>query len=154
MVLTPDGIDFAPYPMLVETDRDKYAIQRIVDFYCRQPTDLRRLFRGRLALQAIAPLSESPRATLASIAADAKVSAKYLPMVWQILQRARMPVGPIAKLQAMWRALPAPAANQADAAARAVRRDARFRGQDPQPHGHAVRRAGGEEDCRPDRSRC
>ena len=39
MVLTPDGFDFAPYPMLVETDRDKYAIQRIVDFYKRQPTD-------------------------------------------------------------------------------------------------------------------
>ena len=30
MVLTPDGFDFAPYPMLVETDRDKFAIQRIV----------------------------------------------------------------------------------------------------------------------------
>ena len=39
MVLTPEGFDFAPYPMLVETDRDKYAIQRIVDFYKRQPTD-------------------------------------------------------------------------------------------------------------------
>ena len=25
-VLKPDGIDFAPYPMLVETDREKYAI--------------------------------------------------------------------------------------------------------------------------------
>src|SRR5580693_1702933 len=39
MFLTPDGIEFAPYPMLVETDRDKYAIQRIVNFYYRQPTD-------------------------------------------------------------------------------------------------------------------
>ncbi len=38
-VLTPDGIDFAPTPMLVETDKDKYTIQRIVDFYFRQPTD-------------------------------------------------------------------------------------------------------------------
>src|SRR5205814_10640364 len=28
MVLTPDGFDFAPHPMLVETDREKYAIQR------------------------------------------------------------------------------------------------------------------------------
>ncbi len=26
MVLTPDGFDFAPHPMLVETDRDRYAI--------------------------------------------------------------------------------------------------------------------------------
>src|SRR6267143_4891525 len=39
MVLTPDGFNFAPHPMLVETDREKYAIQRIVNFYQRQPTD-------------------------------------------------------------------------------------------------------------------
>src|SRR5205085_6313082 len=39
MVLTPNGIDFAPHPMLVETDREKYAIQRIVNFYERPPTD-------------------------------------------------------------------------------------------------------------------
>src|SRR5271163_1012328 len=39
MVLSPDGIDFAPHPMLVETDREKYAIQRIVNFYAHQPTD-------------------------------------------------------------------------------------------------------------------
>ena len=38
-VFKPDGIDFAPYPMMVETDREKYAIQRIVSFYQAQPTD-------------------------------------------------------------------------------------------------------------------
>src|ERR1700685_4096270 len=38
-VLNPDGIDFAPYPMLVETDREKYAIQGIVSFYAGPPTD-------------------------------------------------------------------------------------------------------------------
>ena len=46
MVLKPDGFDFAPYPMLVETDRDKYAIQRIVDFYERQPTDYADYFQA------------------------------------------------------------------------------------------------------------
>ena len=46
MVLTPDGFDFAPHPMLVETDRDKYAIQRIVDFYERQPTDYADYFQA------------------------------------------------------------------------------------------------------------
>ncbi|MES1254202.1 MAG: DUF1587 domain-containing protein, partial [Acidobacteriota bacterium] len=39
MVFTPDGFAFAPHPMLVDTDRDKYATQRIVAFYQRQPTD-------------------------------------------------------------------------------------------------------------------
>src|SRR5262249_53079095 len=33
MVLTQDSIDFAPHLVLVETDREKYAIQRIVNFY-------------------------------------------------------------------------------------------------------------------------
>jgi len=42
-VLTPDGIAFAPTPMLVETDKDKYTIQRIVNFYYSQPTDFRRI---------------------------------------------------------------------------------------------------------------
>ena len=100
MVLTPDGFDFAPHPMLVETDREKYAIQRIVDFYERQPTDYADYFRGRVALQASSRLGK-PRATLAGTAAEAKVSAKYLPMVWQILEErpsAKQEVGPIAKL--------------------------------------------------------
>ncbi|MDQ6760271.1 MAG: DUF1587 domain-containing protein, partial [Acidobacteriota bacterium] len=37
MVLTPSGINFAPHPMLSETDRDKYPIQRIISFYASQP---------------------------------------------------------------------------------------------------------------------
>ncbi|MES1256345.1 MAG: DUF1592 domain-containing protein, partial [Acidobacteriota bacterium] len=53
-----------------------------------------------------------PGATLAAVAAEAKVSAKYLPMIWRLLEEppetATQEVGPIAKLQGMWRALPAP----------------------------------------------
>jgi hypothetical protein len=33
LFLNSQGFDFAPWPMLVDTDRDKYAIKRIVDFY-------------------------------------------------------------------------------------------------------------------------
>ena len=70
-VLKPDGIDFAPYPMLVETDREKYAIQRIVGFYAAQPTNYADYFEAawrykyRIALK-------KPHATLATTAADAK----------------------------------------------------------------------------------
>ena len=39
MVLTPDGIDFAPHPVVTETDRDKYCVKRIVEFYSQQRTD-------------------------------------------------------------------------------------------------------------------
>ena len=118
MVLTPDGIDFAPYPMLVETDREKYAIQRILSFYHRQPTDYADYFQAAWRYKYRATL-EKPSVTLKAIAAEAKVSPKYLPMVWQILED-KDAMGPVAKLQSMFRALPAPgpqkdAAGQAEA---------------------------------------
>ena len=112
MFLTPDGIEFAPNPMLAETDRDKYPIQRIVNFYARQPTDYADYFEAAWRFKYRAALGK-PGATLASIAADSKVSAKYLPMVWQILEE-KDPVaaiGPVARLQGMWRDLPAPIGN-------------------------------------------
>ena len=64
MVLTPDGFDFAPHPMLVETDREKYAIQRIVNFYERQPTDYADYFQAAWRFKHRAALGK-PRATLA-----------------------------------------------------------------------------------------
>ncbi len=152
MVLTPDGIDFAPHPMLVETDRDKYAIQRIISFYSQQPTDYADYFQAAWRFRYRNALRER-RATLSSIAADSKISPKYLPMVWKILHD-KGAVGPVLKLQKMWLALPAPASKRTGCGARAVCRDERFRGQDPARHGHAVRRARSERlACRP-RSPC
>jgi hypothetical protein len=113
MVLAPDGIDFAPWPMLAETDREKYAIQRIVSFYFRQPTNYADYFQAAWRFRYRAAMGK-PNATLAGIAADAKLSPKYLPMVWQILEE-KEAVGPIAKLQKMWRSLPAPGAGEPDA---------------------------------------
>ena len=51
LVLKPNGLAFAPHLMLVETDRDKYCVSQIVNFYQRQATDYSRLFSDRLALQ-------------------------------------------------------------------------------------------------------
>src|SRR5579863_2442200 len=101
MALTPDGFDFAPHPVLVETDRDRYAIQRIVGFYHRQPTDYADYFEAAWRYRNRAALGK-PDATLASIAAESKLSAKYLPMVWQILNESgSTAIGPIARLQGM-----------------------------------------------------
>jgi Protein of unknown function (DUF1592)/Protein of unknown function (DUF1588)/Protein of unknown function (DUF1587)/Protein of unknown function (DUF1585)/Protein of unknown function (DUF1595) len=123
MVLTPGGFDFAPHPMLVETDREKYAIQRIVSFYERQPTDYADYFQAAWRFKHRSALG-MPGATLAGIAAESKVSAKYLPMIWQTLEEtpeaAEREVGPIAKLQTMWRALPAPGGNRADLHAKCI----------------------------------
>jgi hypothetical protein len=107
MVLTPYTIDFAPHPMLVETDRERYAIQRIVNFYFRQPTNYADYFHAAWCFRYRNALGK-PRATLASFAAHEKVSPKYLPMVWQILHD-QDAIGPVLKLQKMWLALPSPA---------------------------------------------
>ncbi len=110
LVLTPDGINFAPHPMQVESDREKYAIQRILSFYYRQPVDFADYFQAAWRFKYRSAL-KTPRATLDSIAVDAKVSSKYLPMIWAILNEPGA-VGPVAKLQAMFSTLPEPGAIQ------------------------------------------
>jgi Protein of unknown function (DUF1592)/Protein of unknown function (DUF1588)/Protein of unknown function (DUF1587)/Protein of unknown function (DUF1595)/Protein of unknown function (DUF1585) len=112
-VLTPGGIAFAPYPMEVETDREKYAIQRIVSFYKAQPTDYADYFEAAWRYKYRVALKK-PQATLTTTALDAKLSPKYLPMVWRILHDPNA-IGPVLKLQKMWQALPSPAASHRDA---------------------------------------
>ena len=109
MYLNATGFAFAPNPMLVETDRDQYCIQQIVNFYERQDTDYADYFRAAWIYKHRGPLGKS-RATLADIAAENKVSAKYLSTIWQALET-KEDTGPLAKLQTMWRALPAPKTN-------------------------------------------
>lgn len=110
MFLNASGLAFAPHAMLVETDRDRYSIQQIVDFYDRQNTDYADYFNAAWTYTHRAALG-TPRATLADVAARMKVSAKYLATVWKTLET-REEIGPLATLQAMWRALPAPKGHQ------------------------------------------
>jgi hypothetical protein len=115
MVLKPNGLAFAPHLMLVETDRDKYCVNRIIDFYKRQATDYSDYFRTAWRFKHRAVLGK-PKATLTDFAAESKVSPKYLTTIWRTLEETKEEVGPIAKLQAMWRALPAPKGNQPELA--------------------------------------
>ena len=120
LALTPDGFIFAPGPVLSGPDRDQFAIRRIVDFYESQPTDYADYFEAAWRYKYRAALGK-PTATLSSTATASKVSPKYLPMIWGILGESTIPsqsresgVGPVAKLQAMWKSLPAPAAGKVD----------------------------------------
>jgi hypothetical protein len=106
MVLTPEAIDFAPHPMLVETDREKYAVQRIVKFYFSQPTKYSEYFQAAWRYKHRSALGKA-NATLATFATEAKISPKYLPKVWEILNEPEA-LGPVAKLQKMWLEIPAP----------------------------------------------
>ena len=100
--------------MLVDTDRDRYTIQQIVDFYARQNTDYADYFRAAWTYKHRAVLGK-PNATLAEVATELKVSAKYLTTIWKTLETPEQ-VGPLAKLQEMWRSLPVPNADQVDLA--------------------------------------
>ena len=106
LYLQEKGFAFAPHPMLVETDRDKFAVHQIVDFYHKQNIDYADYFQTAWRFRHRAALGQ-PNATLADLARQYGVSAKYLETVWRTLESAEE-AGPLVKLQAMWRALPEP----------------------------------------------
>jgi hypothetical protein len=117
MVFKPQGIAFAPHPMLVETDRDRWAVNQIIDFYKQQNTDYSDYFVAAWRYKHRAALG-NPRGTLTSIAAEENVSPKYLATIWRTLEETKEEIGPLAKVQAMWREMPATNAVGAAAIAR------------------------------------
>lgn len=110
LYLKEDGFAFAPHPMLAETDRDKFAVHQIIDFYHQQNTDLAAYFETAWRFRHRAALGQ-PAASLADLARRHNVSPKYLATIWQTLEIPE-PIGPLAKLQAQWRDLPKPQPNQ------------------------------------------
>jgi hypothetical protein len=100
LVLLPEGFQFAPHPVITDNERDQYAVNRIVDFYQRQPTDLARYFLAAWRFQ------HRKAPTLAACAAQEEVSPTYLHTVWSALAETPEELGPLATLQGMFRALP------------------------------------------------
>jgi hypothetical protein len=107
LVLKPSGFDFAAHPMVADTDRDKYCVRRIIDFYKRQRTDYADFFLASWRFKHRGALGKTD-ATLADFAAEAGISPKYLATIWSTLEGVPEEVGPIAALQAMWREIPHP----------------------------------------------
>jgi hypothetical protein len=103
LVLRPRDLAFAPHPVLAETDRDRYAVERIVTFYRRQPTNYRDYFLAAWRFKHRRTAGR-PAATLADFAAEAQVSPKYLAIISRTLEGTKEEVGPVATLQGMWRA--------------------------------------------------
>jgi hypothetical protein len=115
MLLTPDGIRFAPFPVMTDTDRDKYCVQRIVDFYLRQPVSYEAYLFACWTVQT--ELDDQSRSELqgdiarkkellASAASQFGLSEKYLSILWQTLHDPSVKVGPMAKLRENWKQLP------------------------------------------------
>jgi mono/diheme cytochrome c family protein len=110
MYLKEKGFAFARHPMMVETDRDKFAVHQIIDFYHQQNIDYADYFQTAWRFRYRAALGQR-KATLAGLARQYRVSAKYLETVWSTLETPEK-AGPLVKLQEMWRALPKPQADQ------------------------------------------
>ncbi len=115
LVLNPEGFVFAAHPMVAESDRERFPIQRIVAFYDRQPTDFADYFQAAWRYKNRVALGQKAT-TLNDIAKQHKVSPRYLSLVWQALEQTKEEVGPLTKLQTLWRQLPAPQGNQPEAA--------------------------------------
>jgi mono/diheme cytochrome c family protein len=99
LVLKPDGLDFAPHPVVTETNRDEYCVRLILDFYDRHRVDCADYFVAAWRLRH----RRQPRPR--DVAAEAGLSSKYLEMIWSTLT-GPPEVGPLGDLQALWRTLP------------------------------------------------
>jgi hypothetical protein len=107
VVLKPEGFVFAPHPVVTDTDRDKYCVQRIIDFYQRHPVDLADYFLAAYTYRH-RDLLGRPKADLDGLAAETGLSAKYLALVWSALTDTEADVGPLAVIRKLWQELPAP----------------------------------------------
>jgi Protein of unknown function (DUF1592)/Protein of unknown function (DUF1588)/Protein of unknown function (DUF1585)/Protein of unknown function (DUF1587)/Protein of unknown function (DUF1595)/Planctomycete cytochrome C len=129
VVLKPESFVFAPHPVVTDTDRDKYCVQRIIDFYARHQVDYADYFRAAWKFRRRAALGR-PEGKLSQFATEAGLSAKYLAMIWSALNDDEMEVGPLAAVRAMWQELndaqgakTRPGASEGEARAKAARTD-------------------------------
>jgi hypothetical protein len=107
MLLTPDGIAFAPHPVVTDTDRDKYCVKRIVQFYQEQPTDLSDYFFAAWQLRYQQQTDDaSQQVRIERLATEHGISPRYLATVWAMLNDKNNAVGPIAWVQSRWNDLP------------------------------------------------
>lgn len=106
VVLKPEGFVFAPHPAVTETDRDKYCVTRIIDFYKNHEVDLADYFRATARFRDRAKHGK-PEAKLEQFAAEAELSAKYLAQMWAVLTDGKEETGPIAAIRKRWNDMPA-----------------------------------------------
>ncbi|WP_430451153.1 DUF1592 domain-containing protein [Rhodopirellula europaea] len=102
MAITPSGLEFSPHPVITPTDRDKFCVNRIIDFYRQQNTEISdHLFVVWKNQQA------SSATSLDEQCQQHGVSAKYCRVLDDLLQAEQdddeqPAIGPIVALKQMW----------------------------------------------------
>lgn len=111
LLFLPDRLDFAPHPVVTETDRDKHCVRQIVNFYQRQNTDVADYLFAAWQLRDVDPESDtfaSAGSELPLRTAESRpLSIKYLRTVCGLLGSDANHYGPIAELRESFRDLPA-----------------------------------------------
>src|SRR5262245_27775632 len=114
VVFKPEGFVFAPHPVVTDTDRDKYCVTRIIDFYERHQVNYVDYFLAAWRFKHRDALGKRD-VSLANFAVDAGLSGKYLSLIYSILEDGHPTVGPIAQIQSQWGEFPADGQREADA---------------------------------------
>ncbi len=121
LVLKPDGLCFAPFPVTSYNERKKLVEQAIIDFYESRSIDTlvyldaawRYRYRSNdqqnLSIQQWADvLNRSDIQRFDRDAIGGQVSSKYLALVWQTLNETPNQSGFLKELSERWNAVPAP----------------------------------------------
>ncbi len=117
LILKPRGFSFARFAAVADTDRDKYCVRRVIEFYQRQKLDYADFFFAAWTYKHKNSLGERDK-TLTEIAVGAGLSPRYLDRIWSVLNDPAGEIGPIAAIQTLWRELPAPDKGSTEAARR------------------------------------
>jgi hypothetical protein len=106
LVLKPDGITFAPFPVTSYNERKKLTEQAIIDFYRRHEVRIGDYLEAawRYEHRGEADRGVSPE----TWAARGKLSGKYLALVVKTLDEAKTGTGYLKPLGAAWKSLPTP----------------------------------------------
>ncbi len=107
VLLTTTGFEFAPYPVVTFSDRQKFYEQAILRFYEQHKIDYATYLAAAWSYR---HRPKSRRAvTVEEWAAENKLSQKYLRSLWNVLQEASDDQFQLRWLRQRWNALPAPA---------------------------------------------
>jgi hypothetical protein len=98
VVLNPGGLVFAPHPVVTDTDRDAYCVQRIVAFYRRHEVDVAKYFAAIRRYQR----RDNVDISFVDFANASGLSAKYLIAVELLLKNPPPPGSPVEELWSLW----------------------------------------------------